>query len=144
MKLIKKFDIGSNVFFMNKFDDYIPKDYDILYLFDEWIINDTNVLNRKRGGNDVFYFKNMSLDEFIDDTLNCKTPMRVGKFIVPEFAEYLNMTISDLKKLKTMFDRLDDKHKYERLIYESYINNNSFTLTEKQLQEAYDEYRKYR
>ena len=43
-----------------------------------------------------------------------------------------------------MFDRLDDKHKYERLIYESYINNNSFTLTEKQLQEAYDEYRKYR
>ena len=113
-------------------------------LFDEWIINDTNVLNCKRDGNDAFYFKNMSLDEFINDTLNCKTPMRVGKFIVPEFAEYLNMTISDLKKLKTMFDRLDDKHKYERLIYESYINNNSFTLTEKQLQEAYDEYRKYR
>ena len=45
MKLVKKFDIGSNVFFMNKFDDYVPKDYDILYLFDEWIINDTNVLN---------------------------------------------------------------------------------------------------
>ena len=144
MKLVKKFDIGSNVFFMNKFDDYVPKDYDILYLFDEWIINDTNVLNRKIDGNDEFYFKNMSLEEFIDDTLNCKAPMRVGKFIVPEFAEYLNMTISDLKKLKTMFDRLDDKHKYERLIYESYINNNSFTLTEKQLQEAYDEYRKYR
>ena len=144
MKFVKCFDIGSRVFFNNKFDDYIPKDYDMLYLFDEWIINDTNVLNCKRDNNDVFYFKNMSLDEFIHDTLNCGTPMRVGKFLVPEFAKYLNMTISDLKKLQTMFDRLDDKHKYERIIYKSYINNNSFTLTKKQLQEAYDEYRKYR
>ena len=55
MKLVKKFDIGSNVFFMNKFDDYIPKDYDILYLFDEWIINDTNVLNCKRDGKKLLH-----------------------------------------------------------------------------------------
>ena len=45
MKFVKCFDIGSRVFFNNKFDDYIPKDYDMLYLFDEWIINDTHVLN---------------------------------------------------------------------------------------------------
>ena len=77
MKFVKCFDIGSRVFFNNKFDDYNPKDYDMLYLFDEWIINDTHVLNCKKDNNDVFYFKNMSLDEFIDDTLNCGTPMRV-------------------------------------------------------------------
>lgn len=144
MKTIKKFDIGSNVFFKNIFSDYTPKDYDELHIMDFWIIPETNVLNEEEDNKDIFYFKNMTKDEFIDDTLNCPTPMRVGKFLVPEFVEYLQFTIDDLKRLKPQFDKLDNKHKYEKIIYDAYIENNAFILTEKQLQDAYNEYRRYR
>ncbi len=143
MNVIKTFKIGSSVFF-SKFDDYMTKDNDIIRIMDVWKFNETNVLNLKRNGDDIFMFRNMTKDEFINDTLSCNTPMRVGKFLVPEFVEWLNFTIDDLKLLKPQFDRLDEKHKYEQVIYDAYIENNAFTLTEKQLQEAYNEYRKYR
>ena len=144
MNVIKRFKIGSAVFFENKFDDYKTKDIDELSIMDRWPIYKTNVLNLKKENKDIFLFKNMSKEEFIEDTLHCPTPMRVGKFIVPEFCEFINFTIDDLKKLEPKFNELDDKHKYEKIIYNAYIENNEFTLTEKQLQEAYNEYRKYR
>lgn len=138
-----KFNIGSNVFFKD-YDDYVIKDYDMLCIMDNWLLETTNVLNSKKDKNDIFYFKDMTLEEFIEDTLTCKTPLRVGKFLIPEFVEYIHMTIKDLQKLEKRFDELDDKHKYEKVIYDSYIKNNSFTLTDEQRQRAYTEYKKYR
>lgn len=138
-----KFNIGSNVFFKD-YDDYVIKDYDMLCIMDNWLLKTTNVLNSKKDKNDIFYFKDMTLEEFIEDTLTCKTPLRVGKFLIPEFVEYIHMTIKDLQKLEKRFDELDDKHKYEKVIYDSYIKNNSFTLTDEQRQRAYAEYKKYR
>ena len=143
MKTIKKFDIGSRVFF-NNFDDYVTKDIDELHIMDSWIVKGTNVLNLNDNGLDIFYFKNMSKEEFINDTLQCETSMRVGKFLVPEFVEYINFTIDDLKKLEIQFNKIDDKHKYEKIIYDAYIKNNEFKLTEEQLKAAYKEYKKYR
>lgn len=144
MKTTKQFIIGSNVFFTDYYDDYISHDIDELHIMDNWSIKNTNVLNFKNNGKDIFYFKDMSKQEFINDTLMCNTPMRVGKFLVPEFAQHLNMTIDDLKQLKPMIDKLDDKHKYEQMIYDFYIENNDFILTEKQRDIVYDEYKKYR
>ena len=144
MKTTKQFIIGSNVFFADYYDDYISHDIDELHIMDNWSIKNTNVLNLKNNDKDIFYFKDMSKQEFINDTLTCNTPMRVGKFLVPEFAQHLNMTIDDLKQLKPMIDKLDDKHKYEQLIYDFYIENNDFILTEKQRDIVYDEYKKYR
>lgn len=144
MKTTKQFIIGSNVFFTDYYDDYISHDIDELHIMDNWSIKNTNVLNLKNNGKDIFYFKDMSKQEFINDTLMCNTPMRVGKFLVPEFAQHLNMTIDDLKQLKPMIDKLDDKHKYEQMIYDFYIENNDFILTEKQRDIVYDEYKKYR
>lgn len=138
-----KFNIGSNVFFKD-YDDYVIKDYDMLCIMDNWLLETTNVINSKKDKNDIFYFKDMTLEEFIEDTLTCKTPLRVGKFLIPEFVEYIHMTIKDLQKLEKRFDELDDKHKYEKVIYDSYIKNNSFTLTDEQRQRAYAEYKKYR
>lgn len=144
MKTTKQFIIGSSVFFADYYDDYISHDIDELHIMDNWSIKNTNVLNLKNNGKDIFYFKDMSKQEFINDTLTCNTPMRVGKFLIPEFAQYLNMTIDDLKQLKPMIDKLDDKHKYEQIIYNFYIENNDFILTEKQRDIVYDEYKKYR
>ena len=144
MKTTKQFIIGSNVFFADYYDDYISHDIDELHIMDNWSIKNTNVLNLKNNDKDIFYFKDMSKQEFINDTLTCNTPMRVGKFLVPEFAQHLNMTIDDLKQLKPMIDKLDDKHKYEQLIYDFYIENNDIILKEKQRDIVYDEYKKYR
>ena len=70
--------------------------------------------------------------------------MKLGKYICPEFIEYIDLTINDLKKFDKLFDKVDDRHKYQKIIYDSYIQNNSFYMTNDQLRLAYEEYKKYR
>lgn len=70
--------------------------------------------------------------------------MCLGKFLIPEFNEKFGITIEDLKGLSSLLDRLDDKHLYEKIIYDAYIENNDFSLTDEQRQNAYNEYKKYR
>jgi len=142
MKAIKTFKIGSSYFF-DEFGDYVLKDSDELNIMDEFIV-EGNVLNTKKGGRDIFFYRQLDKDTFIEDTLGCGVPMRAGKFLIPEFAEYLGMTVNDLKKLKPAFDRMDEKHTYEKIIYDAYLENGGFFLTDKQLNEAYEEYKKRR
>lgn len=140
MKTIK---IGSWVFFKNM-PNYVSKDVDEMVIQDKWLPKGINVLNFKKDKKDVFLWSPLTKEQFIEDTLNCKVPMRVGKFIVPEFCEYIGFEIKDYELLKPIFDKLDDKHKYEKVIMESYIENNSFTLTEDQLNKAYEVYKQAR
>lgn len=95
-------------------------------------------------GEDVFFYRNMSKEGFIKDTIESNVPMRVGKFLIPEFCEYIGFEISDYDKLKPMFDKLDDKHRYEIIIRDAYIENGSFTLTDEQRLKAYEEYKRER
>ena len=60
------------------------------------------------------------------------------------FIKELGITIEDLKRLEPLLECLDEKHKYERIIYFSYIENNDFYLTETQLDQAYKIYKLYR
>lgn len=140
MKTIK---IASWVFFKNM-PNYVSKDVDEMAIQDKWLPKGINVLNFKKDKKDVFLWSPLTKEQFIEDTLNCKVPMRVGKFIVPEFCEYIGFEIKDYELLKPIFDKLDDKHKYEKVIMESYIKNNSFTLTEDQLNKAYEVYKQAR
>jgi hypothetical protein len=39
---------------------------------------------------------------------------------------------------------MDEKHSYEKIIYNAYLENGAFFITKKQLNEAYEEYKKYR
>lgn len=140
MKPIVEFKIGSSVFFSD-YEDYTAKDNDKLCIMDNFPIKDTNVLNLKQNGDDVFFYKNMSKDEFIKDTIDSKVPMRVGKFLSPEFCKYIGFEISDYAKLNEVFNNLDDRHQYEKIIRDAYIENNSFTLTDEQRLKAYEEYK---
>lgn len=140
MKTIK---IGSQVFFKNM-PNYVSKDADEMAIQDKWLPKGINVLNFKKDKKDIFLWSPLTKEQFIEDTLNCKVPMRVGKFIIPEFCEYIGFEIKDYELLKPIFDKLDDKHKYEKVIMESYIENNSFTLTEDQLNKAYEVYKQAR
>ena len=49
-----------------------------------------------------------------------------------------------MKKLQSLIDKLDDKHKYEKIIFDSYIANNKFILTDNQLEESYNKYKETR
>lgn len=140
MKEKIKFDMGSRYFFENM-KDYVPKDKDILVIMDNWKIPTTNVLNLKdKNGDDIFFYKDMTKDEFIKDTLESNVPMRAGKFLIKEFNEYLGFTIEDLKQLHNVFQNMDKKHIYEKYIYDFYIQNNKFELTKKQLNKCFKIY----
>ena len=89
----------------------------------------------------LFKWRKMSADEFVDYTLNSKLPMEIGKFLVPEVAQYLGFTIEHLKRLEPVVKRLDPKHQYEKTIYDAYIQNNGYWLTAEQRQQAYMEYK---
>ena len=88
----------------------------------------------------------MTKDEFLEYELeHCKkAKMAVGKLLVPELVKYMNITIGDLKKFKFAIDEIQEKHSYEKIIYDAYIKNNDFILTYEQRDKAYQEYKKYR
>lgn len=139
IKEIKTIIVGSCAFF-NKFKDFNSKDTDILHILDYPIFGETIQVMRKNNKDEflMYNFGKNKLIELIND------PLQVGKFLVPEFAEYIDLTIEDIKKLEQWFNKLDDKHSYEKLIYEYYIENNDFFLSEEQLKKAYIKYKEYR
>ena len=134
--------VGSNVFFKD-IEGFTSKDVDIL----EFVDNPTdfkNVRQFKFPDKCVFQWRKMSIDELIDMTVSRNFPMEIGKFLVPEFIKEFKLSIDDLKRLEPIISKLDDRHKYEEVIYNSYIENNAFYLTIKQLKKAYETYLKYR
>ena len=134
--------VGSNVFFKD-IEGFTSKDIDIL----EFVDNPTdfkNVRQFKFPHKCVFQWRKMPVNELIDITLFRDFPMEIGKFIVPEFIKEFKLSIDDLKRLKPIISKLDDKHKYEEVIYNAYLENNDFVLTDEQRQEAYRVYNKYR
>lgn len=134
--------VGSRAFFEG-LDGFQSKDTDILELVD----NPTGFKYQRQfkfKDKCVFQWRKMEIKEFIKITLLNNTPMEIGKFLVPEFIKEYNLSIDDLKQLQPLVDKLDDKHKYEKVIYDSYLENNEFRLTEEQLNKAYNIYIKYR
>ena len=134
--------VGSNVFFKD-IEGFTSKDTDIL----EFVDNPTdfkNVRQFKFPNKCVFQWRKMPIDELIDITLFRNFPMEIGKFLVPEFIKEFKLSIDDLKRLKPIIAKHDDKHKYEEVIYNAYLENNDFVLTDEQRQEAYRVYNKYR
>ena len=133
--------VGSRYFF-ETYPDYTSHDIDKVEIVDESLVNKVRII---RGmGKDYFYFQARSKEQWIEDTLNAQLPMVVGKFLVPEFNKLIGFTIEDLPKLKPQFDKLDEKHWYERIIYDAYLENGSFTLTQEQRDKAYKEYKRLR
>lgn len=134
--------VGSNVFFKD-IEGFTSKDIDIL----EFVDNPTdfkNVRQFKFPDKCVFQWRKMPINELIDITLSRNFPMEIGKFLVPEFIKEFKLSIDDLKRLRPIITKLDDKHKYEEVIYNAYIENNDFILTDKQRQNAFETYTMYR
>ena len=138
IKRMKKILVGSNAFFKD-FKDFKSKDKDYLVFID----NPVDFKIRKEiylRGIDMFYYKRLSPIEMINYTLESNDPLLIGKFLVPEVAEELKLSVTDILPLEPMLSKLDERHQYQVIIFNHIKNNNSFILTEDQLDEAYQFY----
>ena len=137
----KRIEIGSQVFFKG-YSDYSSHDKDYVEFQDEPKLYKT-FMNARGKGTDIFFYKTMSKREFINYELeHCKkTPMAAGKFLIPELCKYMNITINDLKLFEEPFNNIDDRHSYEKIIYEAYLKNKGFFLTKEQRDIAYEKYK---
>lgn len=134
--------IGSQYFF-SCYKDFESKDIDEL----EIIETENFKYSRQLTGRGKCLFqlrKQNNKEEYIKYALSSKVPMVVGKFLVPEFCKEIGFTIEELPRMQPLIDALDDKHKYEKIIYDSYIENGSFSLSDQQREKAYESYRKSR
>lgn len=138
----RKILVGSTYFFKD-IEGFKSKDID--YLIIEYVPKGYKTQYQITGkGQCLFKWRRMSVSEYISLALKTKLPMEVGKFLVKEVAQKVGMTIKDLKKLAPVFDRMDSKHTYQKIIFESYIENNGFFLTNEQRMRAYEDYKKAR
>lgn len=135
-----RFLVGSNVFFRGYFEDFVSKDVDTLVL-ERKPVGYENVRQFHFNNRCVFQWRRMSKDEFINLSLERGLGMELGKFLVPEFARELEMDIDDLERLRPLAEKLDEKHLYERVIYDAYIENCCWVLTDEQRTEAYRIYK---
>lgn len=135
---MEKITIGSKYFF-SCYDNFVSKDIDELEIIETTDFMQVRQLTGQ--GKCLFQLKkHSSKEEYINWALKSKNGMVVGKFLIPEFCEAIGFTIEDLPKLKVLVTRLDDKHMYEKIIYNSYIENNAFILTDSQREQAYKSY----
>ena len=134
--------IGSRYFF-SVYDDFNGKDIDELQIIETDKFQQMQQLTGQ--GRCLFLMKkHKSKNDYINWALKSNLGMVVGKFLVPEFCNQIGFTINDLPTLKPLIDKLDNKHKYEEIIYNSYLQNNSFTLTQEQRNNAYQSYKQTR
>lgn len=140
-----KFIIGSQYFFKG-FSDFNSHDTDELWLLQEPLFgkNSSFIFKNQKKHKDIVLYPMFSKEEFIQHDLKKNDRMKFGKYLIPEFVDYIGFTINDLERIKSLMIRLDDNHAYQRTIYNAYIENNSFTLTDEQLNKAYQEYKKVR
>lgn len=134
--------VGSKRFF-GGIDGFKSKDTDKIILVDE-PKNFKYVRQTSASGSCLFEWKRMTADEFVDFMLASNTPMGIGKFLVKEFNDEIGFTIDHLRKLGSVVDKLDKKHAYEKIIYEAYLKNGKFELTDEQRMEAYKSYKEAR
>ena len=134
--------IGSNYFFSH-YNDFNSKDVDEIEIIETKDFSHVRQITGR--GRCLFQLKKQaSKDSYIDWALKSNLGMVVGKFLVPEFCNEIGFTIEDLPKLAPLINKLDNKHKYEKIIYDSYIENGAFILTNDQRDRAYKHYKENR
>jgi hypothetical protein len=136
---MKEFLIGSKAFFSD-FSDFVPVDTDIL-IIDNNIDSEYPTKSWMDGDYHYVQWLEWPKEEFIEYHKTVYAGRYIQKFLVPEFAEYLGLTISDLQELHNLIDFLDGEHGYCKVVYDYYIQNNGFFLTQEQLEEAYRVYK---
>lgn len=138
----KKIIVGSRTFFSGM-EGFSSKDIDYLVLDDE---PKGYVWRREQSlrGVCTFRYKREPVGKMVEKTLENGDALLLGKFLVPEVAQELGATIEAIKPLEVLLPKLDDAHKYVEVIFNAYIENNGFTLTDEQRAAAFEVYKQAR
>ena len=139
-KVTHTFTVGSSAFFSGM-PGFVPKDNDKVCLLDLPLFGGS-IMNMRKDGDDLFFVHDSGKEEMLRQCIREDNPMGAGKFLVPDFARHIGLTIDDLKRLDTLFEKMDERHGYEKVIYASYLENGDFCLTDTQRSAAYEEYKK--
>lgn len=139
---MKRFIVGSTYFFKG-FKDFKSKDKDYAIIVDN-PIGFTHTRQTMYGSYDIFEYARKNPVDILEYIVKAGLPMRVNVILVPEFSKEIGIKIEHLSIIKPLIDKLDEKHQYLKVIYEAYIENGDFTLTEEQLNNAYESYKKSR
>lgn len=138
----KQFTVGSKAFFSGM-PDFQSKDTDRL------ILTDTpkgynHYRQSSMSGRCNFEWARKPKADFIAYAKREKAHgLEFGKFLVPEFASELGLTIAEFGDLYDFYKaKIDEAHSYQKVIAEAYIANGKFTITEEQLNKAYEAYQK--
>lgn len=135
---MEKYIVGSCAFF-SCYDDFFSKDKDYI----ELVENPTNFIWRREShlrGICTFQYKKESPKDMIQRTIDSGSALQIGKFLVPDVAKTIGATVQDILPLEVLLPKLDKKHKYLEIIFNSVKENNSFELTKEQRDEAYKSY----
>lgn len=140
----KQMMIGSRAFF-DGMPEFAPKDTDTFV----WVADPKGFTHYRQtaiSGQHIIEWRAMPKDELLKYSMRDKANgLEFGKFIVPEFADLVGLTIDDLKRLRDHYaDRIDANHRYQLVICEAYLDNGAFTLTDEQRETAYQAYRNER
>lgn len=142
---VKRFLIGSRAIFGGYKDfDHITTDTDILIIDDDPDFDIEASTKNTEDGMHYVMWKELSKEELLKFHSVCYKGTFIQKFLVPEYIEYIGLTIEDLKQLGRLCNYLDDEHSYEKIVYNAYIENNGFYLTDEQKEAAYQEYKRKR
>ena len=121
--------VGSRAFFSGM-EGFRSKDKDFIILESNPIGYKWRREQSLRGICTFFYKLEPAID-MIRRTISNGDPLLVGKFLVPEFANAIGATS-------------DDKHAYYKVIFNAYISNNAFNLTDEQRDAAFKLYQEAR
>lgn len=136
---MKKILTGSRAFFSGM-EGYQPKDTDTIVI----VSNPQGfeyVRQTSRGSSCTFEVADRPKADHIRHALEKAPAMTLVRFLTPDYAKHIGLTVADLDQLQPLADRLDPKHQYARIILDAYRENGDFTLTDAQRTEAYAAYK---
>ena len=137
---MKRIVTGSRAFFSGM-EGFKPKDVDVVILVNAKNVPFQWMRQTSNGAVDVFEIVRHPKEELIAHAVRKARPMAIARFLTPDFAKAIGLLPSDLPALKPMRDALDPKHGYLGVIYDAYLENGSFTLTEAQRMAAFENYK---
>lgn len=134
--------VGSRYFF-SCYSDCKSKDIDEVEIIET---NEFKYMRQISGmGKCLFQLKKQRCaQDYIDYALQSSIGMVIGKFLIPEFCNEIGLSIEGLRELAPLIEKLDKKHKYEEIIFNSYLQNGDFILTDEQRAAAYKSYKESR
>lgn len=140
--IIKKFLTGSRLYFTG-LDGFNPHDTDYIL-----IVDDLNVFKKHTSNNCTCYFiyRLSTVKNTVSYLIAKNSPLGCASLLQPEFANYIGLTIEKLSdnNLCKLFKQMPLKYQYLNFIYNSYIENNGFFITEEQRLKAFELYKNSR